>query len=295
MKYMKSIKLVILVFAFLIIPSFAYAFDVDTSWFNDSFNRADNDTVGNGWAEEEQGADVCKIQNNQLAIEDASINDVKCSHTLTEINTTKYVEFNTTIDLTQTDSMTFQFKNGVCPAGTVISEVAFHEDFTVDHNKDGSKEGNFTAGTEFKFQMKLDYTANTYSSYVDDVLIGTSAFQNIDGIDCVVFRSSTSNLIDQWDVDYIHIGDIVAVPPSGANQSITLNGPGNNSFENEPMPRLNVTVTDNEGNSMTVRFHKGDGTELYEQSGVANGSTVTYDYGFLSKGTTYDWYVNVTD
>ncbi|MCD6176817.1 MAG: DNRLRE domain-containing protein [Candidatus Cloacimonetes bacterium] len=60
---------------------------------------------------------------------------------------------------------------------------------------------------------------------------------------------------------------------------------------------LNVTVSDNDSDTMNVSFYNNDtkaqiGTT---QTSIASGSTAQVTWSGLSAGTTYSWYVNVTD
>lgn len=74
-----------------------------------------------------------------------------------------------------------------------------------------------------------------------------------------------------------------------------LISPTNGSTEQELTVFLNVTVTDNEGESMDISFFDANLTLLGTVSSVSNGSNASYTWANLDYGTKYNWFVNVTD
>ena len=77
----------------------------------------------------------------------------------------------------------------------------------------------------------------------------------------------------------------------------TVNAPSNDATGQALSVDLNVTVTDEDGDSMNVSFYNNatDSQISTTQTSIANGSTAEVTWSGLSVGTTYSWYVNVTD
>jgi len=77
--------------------------------------------------------------------------------------------------------------------------------------------------------------------------------------------------------------------------NVTLNSPADGSVDASTNQVLNVTVTDADNDTMNVSFYMANGTLLYNQSGVSNGSIVNWTWAGLTSLGFYEWYVNVTD
>ncbi len=104
-------------------------------------------------------------------------------------------------------------------------------------------------------------------------------------------------------IGIVHAGinwlNVSLVAPAGANNAPTVNNvaPGNASTGNPLSVTLNVTIDDDDGDTMTVNFYNGtygSSSHLNVQTGKSNGS-VTYTWSSLAYSTTYHWYATVYD
>lgn len=84
---------------------------------------------------------------------------------------------------------------------------------------------------------------------------------------------------------------------NSAPNAPSVNSPVNDSVGQELTVYLNVTVTDDDGDAMNVSFYNNatDAQIGSTQTSVSNGTTAQVTWSGLSAGTTYTWYVNVTD
>lgn len=84
---------------------------------------------------------------------------------------------------------------------------------------------------------------------------------------------------------------------NAAPNAPTVNSPSDGATGQALSVDLNVTVTDDDGDTMNVSFYNNatDAQIGSTQTGVANGSTAEVTWSGLSAGTTYYWYANSTD
>lgn len=82
---------------------------------------------------------------------------------------------------------------------------------------------------------------------------------------------------------------------SNSVPQVTTPNPANESTGEEiDVGQLQVTINDPNGDSMDVDFYWGNNTAIGSQNGKGNG-LVSQDISTLEYGTTYYWYVNVSD
>ncbi|OYT53003.1 MAG: hypothetical protein B6U72_07095 [Candidatus Altiarchaeales archaeon ex4484_2] len=84
------------------------------------------------------------------------------------------------------------------------------------------------------------------------------------------------------------VSNLAPNPPS-------LNSPADGSTGISTSTTLNVTVTDTDGDSLNVIFYNGSNHPICSNTSISSGGTVSCRWSSLSIGTTYKWYVYVTD
>jgi len=88
----------------------------------------------------------------------------------------------------------------------------------------------------------------------------------------------------------------LAINLNQAPNDPTLNAPENGSIDQILYQLLNITVTDNDDDSMNVTFYNINTTETcVNTSNIANGSDATCRFSLINFNYTYFWYANVTD
>ena len=127
------------------------------------------------------------------------------------------------------------------------------------------------------------YTNSTGTGYSD-----TCIDADRDGF-CYDSYSLTTN-----NIDYLPLSNLYSTTAPHAPMS--PNYPVNEDTGIEINPTLNVTLTDPDGDTMNITFiNASDDSVIGIDTAVANGSYATYQWSGLSYGTTYNWYVNITD
>ncbi len=93
------------------------------------------------------------------------------------------------------------------------------------------------------------------------------------------------------------------VPPVGPNvepNAPLLNAPANGSNGNSTSPTLDVSVSDPNGDALTVTYFgrplaSGNFVQIAQHTGVISGASDTVLWANLGDGQTHEWYVTVSD
>jgi len=75
----------------------------------------------------------------------------------------------------------------------------------------------------------------------------------------------------------------------------SLDSPSNESSGLDNTVSLEASVSDPDGDDLSVSFHWGNGTEIATNTGVSNGSSTITSVSGLDWGTEYSWYVVADD
>ncbi len=77
--------------------------------------------------------------------------------------------------------------------------------------------------------------------------------------------------------------------------AIVNNEPANASINTSASPTLSVNVTDEDLDTMNVKFYDGNNGVIDTQSSISNGSTVSYKWNGRNATTKYYWFAEVCD
>ena len=117
--------------------------------------------------------------------------------------------------------------------------------------------------------------------------------------DAVIYANETTDASGYFDYNYTggwsgHWFEFI--PENIAPDKPTLVAPANGATGTSTNPTLRVTVTDSDGEPMSVTFYQQGGSQIGStQTGIANGSTASVVWSGRSYSTAYYWYAVADD
>src|SRR6056297_1787234 len=143
---------------------------------------------------------------------------------------------------------------------------------------DGSQVGSTTSTNIRNYQSLYIGQNGQDGEYTDGMIDEARVFSK------VLSSSEISNLYN-----YNQITD----PTSGTTLSNPSPTDGSTAVAIDT--DLSIEYSDSEGDSGTVTFYWANGTQIYQETGVASGSTVSTVSLNVEPSTTYEWYVEADD
>jgi len=84
---------------------------------------------------------------------------------------------------------------------------------------------------------------------------------------------------------------VVNIPPNKPSDLLPTNG----ATDQELSVTISGLCSDNDGDTMSVKFYKSDGSELGTVTNIASGNRAQFTWSGLAYSTTYQWYMKASD
>ncbi len=160
------------------------AASASTVLYSDDFNRADNNTVGNGWSEVNRNRNDVKVRKGKLRLRDESAGSVDAAAATSVIDATGFEDLTVSFrwrslrDNDIDDTLTLSYASAPTPALTDVR--SWSHVFTGSNDGNGWSRGTISFGSDldgaqFSLMFWTSVNGATEGFWIDDVVVSGSA------------------------------------------------------------------------------------------------------------------------
>lgn len=261
-----------------------------TTYLEDVFNRADSDTVGNGWVEIENTGTV-RIDNNMM-----NLTDTEASYVAAKNNfSTQTNDFRIDFEIYPTKDNNFiALYFGTEANYNAISVYLNHTGSVMYRDSVGEQSPTvpttYQGNKWYNISVRPNTNTNTFDLYFNDTLICDACDFRVEetGINWTEFSSITF-AIEEFYIDNVEVGN----GTTEASVNVTLNSPINRQGFSVSDVYFNASYTSENSNLTSATYYIWNNTGIYNTTtihinGTSNSSSLLIsDFGL----GTYTWNV----